>query len=251
MRRLALAHHNAVCARRRCASCRRDQARQPHTAQRAAGRARQRDQARHRPRARGARQQARRRAGTLLPGRREVQSRGSNQRRLQADRRHQGRFRDRARRLQHAHSGVQVVRRCQHHAGRRARGPAAVRRQGMPSERLLHLLHQRRLACRCRPVHDQQGLQESVLPRGRLSGRKRAHRGRHQDLQGSGDRAGLHAAHAARLCDRNRPHPRREAGRGVLVPGRRRRHRLLQAIRASRADESESRSLRKTRWPIR
>ena len=62
---------------------------------------------------------------------------------------------------------------------------------------------------------------------------------------------GLHAADAARLRSRNRAHSRRKTGRGVFVPGRRRRHRLRQTIRAGRAEGPDSRSSPRTRWQTR
>ncbi len=99
---------------------------------------------------------------------------------------------------------------------------------------------ERRLAGRGRQVHERQGRQERVLPRRRLSGRLRARRRRHPLLQGQGHRPGLHAAEPARLRARDRPHPRREARRGVRLPGRRRRRRLQQAVRAGRPAGADS-----------
>ena len=170
-------------------------------------------------------------------GGRQDQSGRGDQRRVQADRRRQGRLRHRAWRLEHADPGVQVVRRRQHLRGRRACGSPSVRRQGVPSERLLRVVHQRRLAGRGRPVHDQPRARSacSSLPPTTRPARSTS-RAAIRYLQGTGGRPGLHAAHPARLRDRDCPHPRREAGRGVLVPGRRRWHRVLQAIRAGRPD---------------
>ena len=81
------------------------------------------------------------------------------------------------------------------------------------------------------------GVKKRVLHRRRLSGRLRARRRRHEVFQGQGHRPGLHAADAARLRPGNRAHPRREAGCGVRFPGRRRRRRLRQAVRAGRPAE--------------
>ena len=84
-----------------------------------------------------------------------------------------------------------------------------------------------------------EGIQERVLPRRGLSGRLRARRRRHEVFQRQGDRPGLHAAPPARLRSRDRPHPRGKTGRGVRVPGRRRRRRLQQAVRAGGPAEAD------------
>ena len=119
---------------------------------------RHRDQARHRPGARGARQQARRRAGALHRGRRQDQSGRGGQRRVQADRRSQGRLRHRARRLQYADPGVQDVRRCRHLRGRRTRRSSPVRRQGMHPNGFFVSFTNDDWPAAVGQVHDQQGL---------------------------------------------------------------------------------------------
>src|SRR5215472_11520727 len=191
--------NDAACPLRGHAGCRPGQARQPYAAQRADFARRHRNQAWHRSRPRRARQQARRSAGQVHGSRRQDQSGRSGAGSLEAHRRRQGRLRHRARRLEYAHSGVQVIRRRRHLRGRRAGGTVAIRGQGMPPERLLRLVLERRLAGGRRQIHDRHGRQERVLPRGGLSGRLRACRRRHALLQRKGHRPGLHPADSARL----------------------------------------------------
>ena len=61
-------------------------------------------------------------------------------------------------------------------------GPRQFAGKRMSPEWFLRLFHQRRLARRRRPVHDQQELQAGVLPRRRLPSRQGAYRGCHSDL---------------------------------------------------------------------
>ena len=153
--------------------------------------------------------------------------------------------------LQYHDPDLEDLQRCRYFYCGGAGRPVAVRRQGMPPERLRRVVLERRLAGCHGQVHVGQGDQERVFPRRRLSGRLRARRRRYEIFQRQVPRPGLHAARPARLCSRDRSHPRGKTGRSVRVPGRSRRRRLHQAICPGGPAEADSRSTPRIPLPIR